>query len=412
MSQTVDIQGTDLFDWQRRVYNDVHNLDKKYYWIASSRQIGKTVLLQNLILDFSINNEGSSIGVVSYTFKQVKKIFDTIENFLRETPLYKHSNSTTLEIKLNNGSVIQFSTSKGGNSLRGNTFTHLLLDELAFFDESLWTEVLQPQLIAKGQKCVGFSTPFGKNFFFHEWLKGNTEDGQHISYRFDYTANPYISNDEIEIIEKNTTRNSFRQEYLAEFISGGVVFEGFTKLLTVDNWEEPDPNKTYYAGIDLANKQDFTVLTILDQSGRVVFMYRDNNTYYESIVSKLSHYLNMYGPETYLEVNNIGDVIFEQLQKSYPRVKPFTTSKNSKQDLIQNLILTIEQERLALPTEKLFSPLKNEMEAYTFKFNPQSNTVQYGHPTGFHDDCVDSLALASKMMQERQKSGEYVIMSN
>jgi hypothetical protein len=51
----------------------------------------------------------------------------------------------------------------------------------------------------------------------------------------------------------------------------------------------------------------------------------------------------------------------------------------------------IEQQRIHLPDDP---QLVEEFEAYTYKTAP-SGAVQYGAPSGFHDDIVISVALCA-----------------
>jgi hypothetical protein len=62
--------------------------------------------------------------------------------------------------------------------------------------------------------------------------------------------------------------------------------------------------------------------------------------------------------------------------------------------MIRKLILDIQNGSLELPSKELFPILYNELSSFTYKVNP-NGTIQFGHPSGGHDDTVISLALAN-----------------
>lgn len=408
------IKGTRFFPWQEKVYNDIIHENYKQYIVATSRQIGKSILLENLVLDFSINNPRSTVGVVSFSHKQVKLLYKQIENFIRSTPLFLYSNSTELTVELSNGSRIVFGSSKSYHALRGQTFDYLLLDEAAFFVKEAWDQILEPATVVKGKKVVMFSTPNTKNWWYHLWMQGRREDNNYtISYSYDWTHNPYISQEQIDNIRENLTSTSFEQEYKVRFLEGsGEVFTGFSDLLVVDEWEVPKTGAEYVAGVDIGLSQDYTVLTIIEKErNKVVFMYRINQVSYEKIEHDISHYLALYNnAEAYIETNNVGSYFMERLQERYDNFEGFKTTSKSKQDLIQSLVVEVERQNLLLPTPNLFPYLSTEMEAFTYKQSETSNTIQYTHPNGFHDDTIDSLALANKKRLDSEKAGNYSVM--
>ena len=53
--------------------------------------------------------------------------------------------------------------------------------------------------------------------------------------------------------------------------------------------------------------------------------------------------------------------------------------------------LKLEQEEVSFPEIK---ELIHELEVFEYEFSPQTRSVKYNAPAGYHDDCVNSLALA------------------
>jgi hypothetical protein len=70
----------------------------------------------------------------------------------------------------------------------------------------------------------------------------------------------------------------------------------------------------------------------------------------------------------------------------------------------------IEDISIELPSAKLFSPLSDEMEIFEYSILP-SGKIRYGHPNGFHDDTVLSLAMANWSRVNPKRGGGIRISS-
>jgi len=73
----------------------------------------------------------------------------------------------------------------------------------------------------------------------------------------------------------------------------------------------------------------------------------------------------------------------------------------SKQALIDSLVLAIEGKTIAYPE---IPQLLNELEIYEYEMTRAGN-VRMNAPSGYHDDCVISLALAIWGLGQGGKSG-------
>jgi hypothetical protein len=73
----------------------------------------------------------------------------------------------------------------------------------------------------------------------------------------------------------------------------------------------------------------------------------------------------------------------------------------TKQQLIENLALHIEQETVSFPE---IPELINELSLYGYEITRAGN-ITYAAPPGYHDDCVISLALAVSEIRGPQYRG-------
>jgi hypothetical protein len=108
-----------------------------------------------------------------------------------------------------------------------------------------------------------------------------------------------------------------------------------------------------------------------------------------------------------MEVNSIGDVVYEQVKKKYNNIDPFVTNNKNKQEIIEGLILDFNEGNLYIPNDTLFPPLYNELMSFTYEYSSKTRQIKYGAPTGLHDDCVMSLAITNYARKTMKSRGKY-----
>jgi len=188
----------------------------------------------------------------------------------------------------------------------------------------------------------------------------------------------------------------------------GQIFNNLIELSTLTSWIEPVRNVRYYAGLDLGRQVDYTVLIIIDEFGKVCYIYRDNQKTWSLLQHNIISVLNKYHPQLLMEINSIGDVLYEQIKKEYNIVEPFITSQKSKEELIENLIYMFNDKKIQIPSKNFYPELYNELSIFGFEYNKHTRTIKYGAPPGFHDDLIISLGLAFKAFKSK-KSGKIYI---
>lgn len=381
---------------QRECIDKIEGSNCKYIVVDCGRQFGKSLLSENLLLKWSLETKGSVGFWVSPIYSQAKKVYDELVKALKPTGLMVSNNRTELWIKLINDSIIHFKSGEKADNLRGYTLDYLVMDEAAFIRDEVWNEILRPATLVKGKRVVFISTPKGKNYFYTLYNRGlSSEYPEYLSLKYTSYDTPFITEDEINEAKNTLPDDIFKQEIMAEFIDdGGEVFRGYTNSQIINNWIEPSPSEKYWAGIDLGRQNDFTVVTIINNFNQICYIYRERRNNWSNIVDNIVDILQKYNAKALIEVNSIGDVIYEQIKKRWSKVEPFTTTSNSKDDIINNLIVQINDHILLLPTKTLFEPLDTELRVFTFEYSTKSRRIKYFAPPGFHDDCIMSLAMA------------------
>ena len=394
---------------QLQVINGFADSSHKFGIVVTSRQWGKSLLAQNLLLYWLLKNPNQKGCWVSPVYNQARKVFQELTNASYE--IITKSNKAELTIEFVNGSTLIFLSSERPDSIRGFSFNYVILDEASYITEQAVNQAILPTLSALGKKCLIISTPKSKNWFYNTYLKGLNEGGDYISFRGQSADNPHIDQSFIDEQRKSLPESIFRQEYQAEFTdSGNDVFTGIDYVCNINQWDVPQRNRRYYFGIDTGLTNDFSVLTIIDESGRVAKIIRVNGIPFEEIgksfIAELKRYSILGG---FVESNSIGRPMCELNKSEIRKTQDFYSTNETKNQGIRNLIYKIQQGELELPDEKLFPHLKQELQAYSYKVSA-NGLITFNAPNGLHDDCIISLMLANEAREKTslRKSSLYV----
>lgn len=384
---------------QRKVINGFADSPHKFGVVVTSRQWGKSLLAQNLLLYWLLQNPNQKGCWVSPVYNQCRKVFQELTNAANEIII--QSNKAELTLKFVNGSTLIFLSSERPDSIRGFSFNYVVVDEASFVSEQAVNEAIFPTLSALGKKCLIISTPKSKNWFYNVYLKGLDASGDYISFRGKSTDNPHIDQSFIEEQRKSLPDSIYRQEYEAEFTdSGNDVFSNLENVCIRDEWDQPNRNTNYYYGVDTGFSNDFTVCAIVDESGRAAKILRFNGTTFEDAGKTICTELRRYNVRGgYCESNSIGRAILELIQSEKIKVTGFTTTQESKTRGVRKLIHDIEEGIMELPSKKLMPECFNELSAYSYKISANGG-ISFTHPPGFHDDVVDALWLANLARNE------------
>lgn len=405
------VTGFTPHDGQWKVINSILESDSKFFTLSVGRQWGKSMLGMNMLLYWAFNDSPCKILWVSPVYSQTNKVQKELAQAIKSSNLIESINYSDNYLKLKNGSEIIFRSAERYDNIRGYTFDYAILDEAAFMKAEAWREAIRPTMAVNGKKVLFLSTPKGKNWFYEIFSLGKRSEGfvaneRYLSFTAPSSDSPYITQDEIEDARLTLPPNIFKQEYLAEFLDdGGEVFSNLEQV-SMSQWPTNKSTK-YFAGIDLGRQEDFTVVTIINEESQVVDIYRANQKPWDQLVKECSEFVNKYNAITQVEVNSIGDVIFEQLRSKIKKITPFITSSRSKVDIIEQLIYALNNNSLQIPSKTLHPVLHHELNTFTYEYSPKTRNVKYSAPSGHHDDCIMSLAIAYNTKKTHSKYGSY-----
>lgn len=438
---------------------------RRFNVIAAGRRIGKTYLDSDLLIETA--EAGFPAGYFAPTYKFLLEGWRGIKE--AAAPLILRQNDSEHRIELTTGGIIEAWSldSEGGSASssvkrykagRSRKYKRVCVDEAALIPDlqSVFDYAIAPTLIDLKGDAWFTSTPSGKGAFYRMWLKGQKEgilmdaNPDWKSWQMPTSMNPYIDPAEIERARREYPDAVFQQEYLAQFLEdGGAVFRNIAACTREKDevWRERfEPYHVYVISWDLAKKEDFSVMTVIDCTTKtVVNIDRFNHVEYMLQIPRLVRLVEAFQPTEIVVEENANEALIEVLQqtqynkigvrpkhgmrlahvelietgqitkeeaelaaaaiarietslspaerqmatyRSLLPITPFMATNISKEEAIQALVLAFERKEITIPRD---AALLAELEVFGMERLP-SGRFRYAAPEGEHDDTVISLA--------------------
>jgi hypothetical protein len=151
-------------------------------------------------------------------------------------------------------------------------------------------------------------------------------------------------------------------------------------------------------GIDLAKKNDWTVITGLDKFGHVCYFDRFQKDWQQT-----KHTILALPPgKICIDSTGVGDAIAEEIAAQRD-TELFVFTQRSKQQLMEGLAFAIQNRQVTV----LDGVMRDEMESFEFEYTRSG--VRYTAPSGLHDDTVCSIALARHILKDAAQGGEFSV---
>lgn len=416
-------QGIKPFSYQQAVINEVKDAKGtgKTVVVKSRRQVGKSVLIANLLLYYAINYKGTKNYVLSPTLKQGKNIYKSIINAISGCGIIKSKNATDLFITLINGSSISIKSAEQKESLRGETCTGILcIDECAYISSEVYN-IVKPWCDFHKAVTLMVSTPFVKSGFFWEYYNHGL-NREYNCVSIDWSDEKYqddmdfiLPPSKLEEYKKLLPKNVFLTDYLGIFIDDdGTVFTDFKKCINKNEIKDSDK---LYLGVDWAAgvESDDTVIVAFNQYGKQVYLDYFNKLTPTQQIDRIEKFIVQYKNQIAVvqtELNSLGTPLTDflknrsQLKTIINKFVGFNTTNQSKNAIVQNLQIAFEQGLIEILEDEKQS---RELATYTAEYNAKTRNVSYNAPNGLHDDICIAMMLAYDAYKNGKIIGNYNI---
>lgn len=393
-------------------------------------------LTDNYLQTHNSTKSGKTVGCIVWLFEQAMKgepgfnywwvapvstqadiawrrMKQAVPDFLYET------NETNKRMDLANGTSIWFKTGDEPDSLYGEDVYAAVIDEASRVKQESWHAVRSTLTATQAPVRIIGNVKGKKNWAYKLARRAEQKDREgddRFSYEkitaYDAAEAGVLAWEEIEDAKATYPEDVFRELYLAE--PAGDEGNPFGVSHIHNCIMRRDDGSVYHAnsefrletdpvcwGWDIAKHTNWTVGIGLDKEGRVCRFQRFKDSYEATLYKVMSNTKNLTAVVDSTRGSG-GDQILERLQREGgSNFKGYKFSTSSKQQLMLGLAVAIQNGDISYPDGRIVE----ELEAFEYEVKPSGNVV-YCAPDGFHDDCVDALALANTHWQKR---GQYTM---
>lgn len=372
---------------------------------------GKSIAAAFEALAAAMESKTSSIGwICAPTYDLADKVFREIITIVaarlshRIVALKENEKRIVLRNMSGGLSEVRAKSADNPTSLLGEGLSWIVVDEAARLKPSIWQSHLSQRLIDKKGWALLISTPRGKGWFYDLFRRGQGQDPDFESWNQPSWSNPHLDAKLIEQERGRLPERVFRQEFGGEFLEGaGAVFRNIRECAT-GSFSEPVQGERYYAGLDLAKIEDYTVLVIVDRECRVVFADRYHRIDWQQQVARIKAATDRYHrPSVLVDSTGAGEPVYEFLRRAGVRAQGYPFTQRSKAALVDNLAILFEEKRIVLPDYRVWPEAIDELEAFEYAITDAGN-IKTGAPAGIHDDVVVAIGLATWPLRTRQQT--------
>jgi len=190
---------------------------REIVWVAG-RRAGKSMILGSIAAMESML-AGSKIWIVAPDYALAERVFNYLLQYVAKIypeGSYRVTSKPGMNIRFDNGSIVECKSADNPNSLLGEEVDLLILDEAAMMSPNVYDRYLFATTAIRKGLTIFISTPNKKNWFFRKYAEVK-ENEEGFVFNSPSSINPYVPPEEIERARKSLPEDVFKQEYLAQF---------------------------------------------------------------------------------------------------------------------------------------------------------------------------------------------------
>lgn len=384
--------------------------------VNCGRRWGKTTLALLEMVAKAVFKDDARVVYIAPTYQQAR---DIAWNELKKVcaPVLVNINEARLEItvktKNGNTSIIWLRGWESVETLRGQAFNFIVIDEIAMMRNFWinWQEVLRPTLTDKRGEVLFVSTPKGFNHFY-DLCNLELTDNEFKTFHFSSYDNPHLPVDELDNAKRTLPPDRFAQEYEASFQkTQGLVYKEFDREKHL--YEElpatfnPFPPLLPIAyekigGVDFGYRNPAAVLDVRWSGEK---MYVEDEWYKrERTDVQIADYVALQKfKEVYPDPENQGGI--EELRRRHINVKEVIKGKDSVQSGIQMIREMLIRGDLLI--NKRCVNLISEFEMYSYDDDKIERNEQE-NPIKANDHALDALRYVVSSMLPRIQRMDFI----
>jgi len=284
----------------------VHELldGKRFAVVVAHRRFGKTVAALNHLIREAVLNEKETprYAYIAPTYGQAKRVaWDYLVKYT--TPLGGTNNISELRVDFW-GRRIQLYGSDNPDSLRGQFFDGVIIDEVGDQNPKIWTDIVRPALTDRKGWCLFIGTPKGHNHFKELRDRAEKEEGWGL-LEFKASETGVVDETELRAAKNEMGESKFRQEFECSFdapIEGSYYGEMLNELEEKKHMQEiprEELSRTFTAwDLGMGDSTSIWVAQLVGTEVRLI-------DYYENHGVGLDHYVKWIKDNDYSKAEHI-----------------------------------------------------------------------------------------------------------
>ena len=192
-------------------------IEKRFGVVVAHRRFGKTVSALNHLIMEAVNNQHdmARYAYIAPTYGQAKRVaWDYLTKYVE--PLDAINNISELRVDFLGSRRIQLYGSDNPDSLRGQWFDGVILDEVGDQNPKIWTDIVRPALTDRKGWCLFIGTPKGHNHFKELRDRAEKEDGWGL-LEFKASETGVVDDTELKAAKNEMGEDKYRQEFECSF---------------------------------------------------------------------------------------------------------------------------------------------------------------------------------------------------
>lgn len=296
-----------------QLYNkqqDIVRSNARFKVVRAGRRSGKsTYSIEEMCYEAMTGKDRNVFYLAPTQIQSRKIIWEALKSRIGTVG---EANESRLEMKLpttdGGFSTIYVTGWENRENFRGMKAHLIVFDELDTMKDFFigWQEIFRPALTDTAGRAIFVGTPKKENPNLRRLEKLCETDGDYEAFHFKTEDNPYIPKEEIEKAKQEIDYDTYKQEYLAEYVDNAGALFRYTSLVDVFSNTITKADSKYLI-VDIADDgSDKTIFSFWQglEEYRVEAFERLNT---ESVVAKIREYASQEKiPYSHIAVDAIG----------------------------------------------------------------------------------------------------------
>ena len=268
------------------------------------RRFGKTVAALNHLIREAVLNEQETprYAYIAPTYGQAKRVaWDYLVKYT--TPLGGTNNISELRVDFW-GRRIQLYGSDNPDSLRGQYFDGVIVDEVGDQNPKIWTDIIRPSIVDRKGWCLFIGTPKGHNHFKELRDRAEKEEGWGL-LEFKASETGVVDSTELSAAKNEMGESKYAQEFECSFdapVEGSYYGELLGELEEKKHMQEiprEELSRTFTAwDLGMGDSTSIWVAQLVGSEVRLL-------DYYENHGVGLDHYVKWIKDNDYTKAEHI-----------------------------------------------------------------------------------------------------------